>query len=151
MKILVTGMTQLHAIEDFYLRQQLKVVPSELALVRLLREAGHEVVQQPVSWGEDLDEYERIITYICGCDSFSTMYTDGALWTLKREDTLLAFDDWQTDRTLQDFGRKVSDSEWRPHDTYTMRQARREGFIGNVLQNYVLFKQSAKAIEQGRA
>lgn len=65
--------------------------------------------------------------------------------------SMVAFTATPTDRTLQDFGRKVSDTEWRPHDTYTMRQARREGFIVNVLRNYVLWKQTATATIKGRA
>ena len=110
--ILVTGITSLHCTEDYYLRQQLKVVPSELALVTILRELGHTVEQRPVKWGEDLDKYDRIITYLCGTDSFVCGHTDGALWTLKREDTLVAFDDWQTDRTLQD-GTFKHEAKWK--------------------------------------
>jgi len=112
MRILITGITALHCKEDYYLQQQLRVVPSELALVRILRELGHTVEQRLVRWGEDLDSYDRIITYVCGTDSFVAGYTSGALWTLKREDTLLAFDDWQTDRTIQD-GTFKSDAKWK--------------------------------------
>lgn len=112
MKILVTGITTLHCEEDYYLRQQLKVVPSEQALVRLLREMGHFVEQRAVKWGEDLDGYDRIITYLCGTDSFVCGHTSGALWTLKRKDTLIAFDDYQVDRTVQD-GTFKPDAKWK--------------------------------------
>lgn len=112
MKILITGITALHCTEDYYLRQQLKVVPSEAALVPILREMGHTVEQRVVTWGEDLDSYDKIITYVCGTDSFVAAHTPGALWTLKRKDTLLAFDDWQTDRSIQD-GSFKSAAKWR--------------------------------------
>jgi len=112
MRILITGITTLHCTEGYYLRQQLRVVPSELALVSVLRELGHNVEQRPVIWGEDLDAYDRIITYVCGTDSFVAGHTSGALWTLKRKDTLLAFDDWQTDRTIQD-GTFKGDAKWK--------------------------------------
>jgi len=113
MRILITGITDLHCTEDYYLRQQLKVVPSELALVRILRELGHTVEQRPVTWGEDLDAYDKIITYVCGTDSFIAHHTTGVLWTLKRKDTLLAFDDWQTDRSIQD-GTFKGYAKWKP-------------------------------------
>ena len=114
MKILINGISQLHCQEDYYLKQQLKVVPSELALVRILRELGHTVEQRPVTWGEDLDSYDKIITYLCGTDSFVCGHTPGALWTLKRDDTLIAFDDWQTDRTIQD-GTFKHEAKWKPN------------------------------------
>jgi hypothetical protein len=103
MKILVTGITALHCTENYYLRQELKVLPSQLALVAGLRELGHEVEQRPVQWGEDLDHYDRIITYLCATDSFVCGHTAGALWTLQREDTKVALDDWQISRTVSDF------------------------------------------------
>ena len=127
MKVLVTGVTALHCVEDFYLRQQLKVVPSELALVRILRELGHTVEQRPVTWGEDLDGYDKVITYLCGTDSFVPLHTPGALWTLKRPDTLVAFDDWQTDRTIQDGTFKAA-AKWKPNFAKQMQgmEAQRE-------------------------
>jgi hypothetical protein len=94
MKILITGITKLQCVENFYLNQELKVVPSELALVSSLREMGHDVTQKIVTWGEDLDSYDRIITYLSPTNAFAALYTDGALWTLKRKDTLVAVDDW---------------------------------------------------------
>lgn len=111
MKILVTGTTALHCTEDYYLRQELKVLPSETALVKGLRELGHEVVQRPVTWGEDLDSYDKIITYLSATDSFVCGYTAGALWTLRRDDTLIALDDWQIARTVTDFLRP--EAKWK--------------------------------------
>ena len=112
MRILITGITPLHCTEGYYLKQQLKVVPSEAAIVPILREMGHTVEQRVVTWGEDLDAYDRVITFVCGTDSFIAAHTTGALWTLKRPDTLLAFDDWQTDRSIQD-GTFKAPAKWK--------------------------------------
>jgi hypothetical protein len=102
-RILITGITALHCIENYYLRQELSVLPSQLALVTGLRELGHTVEQRPVKWGEDLSKYTHVITYLCATDSFVAAHTAGALWTLTREDTLIALDDWQLPRSLGDF------------------------------------------------
>lgn len=120
MKVLVTGITPLHCTEDYYLQQQLKVVPSEAALIPILRELGHTVEQRPVAWGEDLDSYDKIITYVGGTDSFIAQHTPGALWTLKRKDTLLAFDDWQTDRSIQD-GTWKGHAKWKENFVKQMK------------------------------
>ena len=64
--------------------------------------------------------------------------------------SMVAFTATPTDLTLQRFGRRVSEKEYRPHESYTMHQARQERFIVNVLQNYVLWKQEASATTQAR-
>ena len=64
MKILVTGMNKNQVTENFYLRQQLKVVPSHYSLLRCLRDMGHEVEQRIVKVGEDLSEYDRVICFL---------------------------------------------------------------------------------------
>ena len=43
MKILVTGMNKNQVTENFYLKQQLRVVPSHYSLLRCLRDMGHTV------------------------------------------------------------------------------------------------------------
>ena len=97
MKILITGMNKLQCTEDFYRSQQLKVVPSHYSLIRCLRDMGHEVDQRVVEIGEDLDSYDEIIVYIHNPAGFAA-YVYNALYTIsRREDCILAFDDWQTD------------------------------------------------------
>ena len=59
MKIIITGMNKNQCVEDFYLRQQLKVVPSHYSLIRCLRDMGHEVEQRVVEIGEDLSQYDE--------------------------------------------------------------------------------------------
>ncbi len=116
MKILITGLTPLQCKEDYYLEQQLKVVPSEQALTRILRELGHEVEQRAVQWGEDLDGYDKVITFLCGTDSFVVRHIAGALWTLyNRPDGGVALDDYQCSRTLRD-GNQRPHAKWK--DTF---------------------------------
>ena len=45
-KILITGMNKNQCTEDFYLRQQLQVVPSHYSLLRCLRDMNYEVEQR---------------------------------------------------------------------------------------------------------
>jgi hypothetical protein len=97
MKILITGMNKLQCTEDFYLSQQLKVVPSHYSLIRCLRDMGHDVEQRVVNIGEDLDKYDEVIVYIHNPAGFAA-YVYNALYTIsRRNNCILAFDDWQTD------------------------------------------------------
>ncbi len=97
MKILITGMNKNQCTFDFYLKQQLKVVPSHYSLVRALRDMGHEVDQRAVIIGEDLNEYDEVITFIHNPSGFAG-FVYNALWAIhKRPNCILAFDDWQTD------------------------------------------------------
>ena len=103
MKILVTGNTQLHCTPDHYLTQQLKVVPSETALVGILKELGHEVVQKPITWGEDLDSFDKVLVYYGPTDSFVPGFSDGLFWVLhNRPDCGALIDDYQCSRILMD-------------------------------------------------
>ena len=111
MKILITGQTSLDCFENYYLKQQLRVIPGVVALVNGLRELGHEVEQRPVTWGENLSQYDKIVTFLSPTDTFCAGYTDGALWTLTRDDTLCAISDWQTDRTYLDPMKK--EAKWK--------------------------------------
>lgn len=111
MKILVTGITRLQCEENYYLKQQLRVIPSEVALVNGLRELGHDVTMRVVQWGEDLSEWDRIISYAAPTDTFIAYATNGFLWTLTRDDTLIAIDDWQCGRVISDCLRL--DAKWK--------------------------------------
>lgn len=95
MKILITGMNKLQTVENHHENQQLKVVVAHYSLLHGLRDAGHEVVMKKVEFGEELDDYDKVIVFLhsptgFGCFPYEALY---ALW--KRPDALLAFDDWQ--------------------------------------------------------
>ena len=64
MKILITGMNKNQTTKDFYLRQQLKVVPSHYSLIRCLEDMGYEVEQRLVKIGEDLSDYDKVICFL---------------------------------------------------------------------------------------
>jgi len=111
MKILVTGINRLQFEENYYLKQQLRVIPSENALVTGLRELGHDVTMKQIKWGEDISNWDRIIAYAAPTDSFIPIATDGFLWCLTRNDTLIAIDDWQCGRVLSDCLKP--DAKWK--------------------------------------
>ena len=98
MKILVTGMNKNQVTENFYLRQQLKVVPSHYSLLRCLRDMGHEVEQRIVKVGEDLSEYDRVICFLASPTQRLQLTFYNGLWSIFNIDKsklILAFDDWK--------------------------------------------------------
>lgn len=97
MNILITGMNKNQCTRDFYLNQELKVVPSHYSLIRCLEDMGHTVTQRHVEIGETLDQYDEVIVFIHNPSGFAG-YVYNALWAVsQRPDCILAFDDWQVD------------------------------------------------------
>lgn len=97
MNILITGMNKLQCTKDFYLEQQLKVIPSHYSLIRCLEDMGHTVTQRHVEIGETLDEFDEVIVFIHNPSGFAG-YVYNALWAISQvPNCILAFDDWQTD------------------------------------------------------
>lgn len=95
-KVLITGMNKNQCTKDFYLKQQLQVVPSHYSLIRCLEDMGYEVYQRFVEVGESLDQYDHVIVYIHNPSGFAG-YVYNGLWAMHvRKDCILAFDDWQT-------------------------------------------------------
>lgn len=96
MNILVTGMNKLQCTKDFYLQQQLKVVPSHYSLIRCLEDMGHKVEQKVVQLGEDISHYDKIILFVAAHSQNVSIFIYNGLYVLsQREDCILAFDDWQ--------------------------------------------------------
>lgn len=96
-KILITGMNKNQCTKDFYLNQQLQVVPSHYSLIRCLEDMGYEVEQKHVEIGESLDKYYKVIVFIHNPSGFAG-YVYNALYAIQsRPDCILAFDDWQTE------------------------------------------------------
>ena len=97
MNILITGMNKNQCTKDFYLSQQLKVVPSHYSLIRCLEDMGHTVTQRSVTIGETLSEYDEVIVFIHNPSGFAG-FVYNALWAISQKpDCILAFDDWQVD------------------------------------------------------
>jgi len=94
-KILVTGMNKLQCTKDFFLQQQLQVVPSHYSLIRCLEDMGYEVEQRPVRLGENLDHYDEVVVYIHSIQAFCQFLWSGLYAVHARPNCILAFDDWQ--------------------------------------------------------
>jgi hypothetical protein len=95
-KILITGFNKNQCTRKFYLRQQLKVVPSHYSLFNCLTDMGYEVEQRQVELGEDLSKYDEIIVFIAGPRQLVATTVYEGLWAIsQRPDCILAFDDWQ--------------------------------------------------------
>ena len=99
-KILITGMNKNQTTKDFYLRQQLKVVPSHYSLIRCLEDMGYEVEQRLVKIGEDLSDYHRVIVFLASPRQALQLAFYNGLWAIHstpKDNLVLAFDDWQTE------------------------------------------------------
>jgi hypothetical protein len=98
MKILITGMNKNQVTENFYLRQQLCVVPSHYSLIRCLRDMGHTVEQRLVKIGEDLGDYDEVIVFLASPRQALQLAFYNGLWAIsRRPNCILAFDDWQVE------------------------------------------------------
>lgn len=98
MKILCTGMNKSQVTENFYLRQQLSIVPSQYSLIRCLRDMGHTVDQRLVNIGEDLKEYDEVIVFLASPRQALQLAFFNGLWAIHaKKNCILAFDDWQVD------------------------------------------------------
>lgn len=99
MKILITGMNKNQCVKDFYLRQQLKVIPSHYSLIRCLEGMGHTVEQRMLEIGEDVSGYDKVIVFLAGPRQLVAVTFYRALSVIARTrpgQLILAFDDWQT-------------------------------------------------------
>lgn len=96
MKILITGFNKNQCTRKFYLRQQLKVVPSHYSLFNCLVDMGHEVEQRQIALGEDLSGYDEVIVFIAGPRQLVATTVFEGLWAIaQKPNCILAFDDWQ--------------------------------------------------------
>ena len=81
-KILITGMNKNQTTKNFYLRQQLKVVPSHYSLIRCLEDMGYEVEQRIVKIGEDLSDYHRVICFLASPRQALQLAFYNGLWAI---------------------------------------------------------------------
>lgn len=99
-KILITGLNKLQCTKDFFLKQQLQVVPSHYSLIRCLEDMGYDVEQRPVSLGEDLKEFDEVVVYIHSIQAFCQFIWSGLYTIATRPNCIIAFDDWQFDQIM---------------------------------------------------
>lgn len=93
MKILLTGMTPVACGSD---RRISDYVTFCTLLPKILREAGHDVVQRGVMVGEDLSEFDAAIIDVFNVTSMGTRTRRwGALWAAITLPHVVSFSDWQ--------------------------------------------------------
>jgi hypothetical protein len=115
MKILITGFNKNQCTRKFYLRQQLKVVPSHYSLMNCLLDMGHEVEQRQVTLGEDLSMYDEVIVFIAGPRQLvATTVYEGLYAISQHLDCILAFDDWQ----VPDLFKGVAKCDGKPDELF---------------------------------
>lgn len=83
---------------------------------------------------EDIDESDELMEEI---------YAQGHHYN----QSFFAFTATPIKKTLQVFGRKGTDGAYHPFHVYSMKQAIEEGYILDVLQNYLTIKQAFKLIK----
>jgi hypothetical protein len=110
-KILITGMNAAQCKKDYFLVQELQVVPSHYSLIRCLEDMGYEVEQRAVDLGENLDHYDDVIVYIHSIQSFCQRLYGGLYAISQRPNCIIAFDDWQVDQIYSSFGQYLKDLE----------------------------------------
>lgn len=103
MKILITGFNKEQCVRDYFLTKELKILNSHYSLIRCLEDMGHEIDQRPVSIGEDLSGYDKVIVYLCSVKSFSHHAFDALYALTARPDAILGNDDWQVKEVAYSF------------------------------------------------
>jgi hypothetical protein len=102
-KILITGLNKNQCTKDYFLTQELQVVPSHYSLIRSLEDMGYAVEQRPVVLGEDLSGYAEVILYIHSIQAFCQFLWAGLYTMTARPDCIIAFDDWQFNQIMYSF------------------------------------------------
>ena len=109
-KILITGF---NALAIGTAKSTLNIATSARILPRVLKEIGYDVVQKPITPGEDVSQYDKVIVYVFGPNSLSARFWYGAAYTLiKRPDAIVSIDDWQVKQSVSGFG-TFARGHWR--------------------------------------
>jgi hypothetical protein len=95
---LITGFNAAQVKRDYFLGQEVQVVPSHYSLIRCLEDMGYEVEQRPVTIGEDLSGYDEVVVYIHSIQSYCQRLWGGLYTIAARPDCIIAFDDWQVNQ-----------------------------------------------------
>lgn len=117
-KILITGMNAAQCKRDYFLGQEIKVVPSHYALIRCLTDLGYEVEQRAVNIGESLDEYAEVIVYLHSIQAFCQRLWGGLYAIFARPNAILAFDDWQVNQIYDSFRNYADDLRNSPEKAF---------------------------------
>ena len=99
-KILVTGFTRAACTRNFHEKSQIGLCTAHYSFVEALEALGWEVDQRPVTAGEDISKYDKVVVFLMHISPYNThMY--GALWAIsQRPDALFAIEDWQSPKNI---------------------------------------------------
>lgn len=112
MKILITGFT---GVQTNASAGQLRLISNINSIRMALEDLGHEVEWRPVTPGEDLGSYDRIVVSINGTGSWVSPFALGGLWCIgKRKDTIFTLDDWQAHKAFTGGVEKEQAVVWNP-------------------------------------
>ena len=99
-KVLVTGFTRAACTRNFHEKSQIGLCTAHYSLVSCLEDMGWQVEQRPVTAGEDLSGYDKVIVFLMHVSPYNT-YMYGALWAIsQRPDAYLAIEDWQSPKNI---------------------------------------------------
>ena len=111
MKILVTGFTRAACTRDFHKSSQIGLCTAHFSFVECLESMGHQVDQRPVTIGEDLSGYDKVVVFLMHISPFNTQIYS-ALWTIaQRDDVLFAIEDWQSPKNINTWKNNISISK----------------------------------------
>jgi len=106
-KILVTGFTRAACTRDFHKTSQIGLCTAHYSFVECLEDMGWQVDQRPVTAGEDLSKYDKVVVFMMHISPFNT-YMYGGLWAIsQRPDVLLAIEDWQSPKNINTWAKDV--------------------------------------------
>lgn len=91
MRVLVTGSTATQVGRP----NSTGFVSAPVLLVQALRDHGHQVDWRPVTPGEKLSGYHRVISFLTPPLTFGSLHYYGALWALTHPKAVVALDDWR--------------------------------------------------------
>jgi hypothetical protein len=108
---------------------------------------GHTVEQRPVTAGEDLSGYDKVVVFLMHVSPYNT-YMYGALWAIgQRPDALLAIEDWQSPKNI---------NTWRKDVDKILASITNDYYVNNVVSEKRLdsawiptFKEALTTIASG--
>lgn len=112
MKVLVTGSTATQVGRP----NRAGFVSAPVLLVQALRDQGHKVDWRPVTPGEDLKSYRRVISFLTPPLTFGSLHYYGALWALTHDKAVAAVDDWRF-MTIVSQAASCDREKWRLWDS----------------------------------
>lgn len=97
---------------------------------------------------EALEEYAKWEEENAAPDEDDALLNELLTQGVQKNLSFFAFTATPKDKTLNMFGRKDADGRYHPFHIYSMRQAIEEGFILDVLQNYMTYNMYYKIVKQ---